>query len=93
VGNKPLPEAGKVVDHRAHFLSQRAASKTKLPHRTEKQTENCNKTLIAEGVSGTLNLPQAKGAGQRNKLPAQKSQETNTATSHLQSRAGSGLQS
>jgi hypothetical protein len=38
-----LPEVGKVVDHRAHLLSQRAASKTKLPHKTEKQTVNCNR--------------------------------------------------
>jgi hypothetical protein len=38
VGNKPLPEAGQVVDHRANLLSQRAASKTKLPHKTEKQS-------------------------------------------------------
>jgi hypothetical protein len=36
VGNKPLPEAGQVVDHKDHPLSQRAVSKTELPHKTEK---------------------------------------------------------
>jgi hypothetical protein len=37
VGDKLIPEAGKEVDHRAHLLSQRAASKTELPHKTEKK--------------------------------------------------------
>jgi hypothetical protein len=31
-GNKPLPEAQQVVDHPAHFLSQRAAFKSELPY-------------------------------------------------------------
>jgi hypothetical protein len=31
-GDKPLPEAGQVVDHKAVLLSQGAASKTELPH-------------------------------------------------------------
>jgi hypothetical protein len=30
-GNKPLPKAGQVMDHRADLLSQIAASQTKLP--------------------------------------------------------------
>jgi hypothetical protein len=36
VGEKTLPEAGWVVDHRDGLLSQRAPSKTKLHHKTEK---------------------------------------------------------
>jgi hypothetical protein len=43
VGNKPFPEAGKVADCRADFLSQRTASQTELPQKTEKQTA---KTVI-----------------------------------------------
>jgi hypothetical protein len=31
--DKPLPEAGQVVDHRAHLLSQKAAPKVKLPRK------------------------------------------------------------
>jgi hypothetical protein len=69
VGEKPLPKAGQVVDHRADLLSQRTASKTKLPHKTEKQAANCDKTWAAEGADGTLKMPQRKGAGQRNKPP------------------------
>jgi hypothetical protein len=42
-GDKPPPKAGHIVDHRAD-LSKRAAFETELPHRTEKQTENCNQT-------------------------------------------------
>jgi hypothetical protein len=62
VSDKPLPKAGKVVDHRDHLLSQRAASKTELPHKTEKQTANCNKTQSAEGTGGTQPVPE-KGDG------------------------------
>jgi hypothetical protein len=51
------------MDHRADLLSQREHSKTDLPHKTEKQTVNCNKTWAVEGVGGTLNLPQRKGVG------------------------------
>jgi hypothetical protein len=36
VGDKPLPEARKIVDHRDHLLIQRAAPKTELLHKTEK---------------------------------------------------------
>jgi hypothetical protein len=32
MGDKPLLEAGQAVDHRIDLLSQRAASKTELPH-------------------------------------------------------------
>jgi hypothetical protein len=60
VGNKPLPEAWKVVDHRADLLSQRAASKTELPCKTEKR--NCNKTQTADGVGGTQPVLE-KGGG------------------------------
>jgi hypothetical protein len=74
MGDKPLPKAGQVVDHRTHLLSQKATSKTKLPHNTEKQTSNCHKTRTAEGADGILNLPQRKGAGQRNKPPVWKFQ-------------------
>jgi hypothetical protein len=38
-GDKPLPETGKIMDHRAHLLSQRAASKTELPSKAEKHSE------------------------------------------------------
>jgi hypothetical protein len=58
VGDKPLPEAGKVVDHRVHLLSQRAASKTEVPHKTEKQTGNLNKTWSAEEAGGTQPAPE-----------------------------------
>jgi hypothetical protein len=74
VGNKPLSEAGQVVDHRVHLLSQWATPKAKLSHKTEKQTANHHNTLTAEGADGTLNLPQRKGAEQRTKPPAWKSQ-------------------
>jgi hypothetical protein len=73
VGNKPLPKEGKVVDHRDHLLSQRAASKTKLPYKTEKQTVNCNKTQQWR-VWVEHNLPQKKGVDQRKKFTAWKSQ-------------------
>jgi hypothetical protein len=36
-GDKPLPEAGQVVDHKAHFLSQWATSKVKWLCKIEKQ--------------------------------------------------------
>jgi hypothetical protein len=36
VGDKPLPEAGKIVDYRAHLLSQGAASKVKEHCKIEK---------------------------------------------------------
>jgi hypothetical protein len=68
VSKKPLPKAGQLVDHRADLLSQRAASKTELPCKTEKQSLNCNQTKTVEAAGGTLNLPQRKGAGQRAKL-------------------------
>jgi hypothetical protein len=48
------------VDHIAHLLSQRTASKTELPHKTEKQTTNCNKTQTVEGV-GRRQLAPEKG--------------------------------
>jgi hypothetical protein len=56
------------VDDRADLLSQRAASKTELPHKTEKQTANCNQIQTVEGAGKTLNLPQRRGAGQRTEL-------------------------
>jgi hypothetical protein len=56
------------VDHRADLLSQRAASKTNLLHKTEKQTVNYNGIWTAEGVGRTLNLPWRKGPWQRAKL-------------------------
>jgi hypothetical protein len=77
VGDKPLPEAGQVADHRDHLLSQWAAPKVKLPHKIEKQTVNCHNTLtvvVVGSADGTLTLAQRKGVGQRNKPPAQKSQ-------------------
>jgi hypothetical protein len=61
------------VNNRAHLLSQRARSKTELPHKTEKQTVNYNKTWTVEEADGTMNLPQRKGAGQGNKPLAWKS--------------------
>jgi hypothetical protein len=41
-----------VVDHRAHPLSQGAASKTKLPCKNEKQTATCNETWTAKREGG-----------------------------------------
>jgi hypothetical protein len=83
MGDKQLHKSGQVVDHRDDLLSQRAASKTRLPHKTEKQTANCNLPWTVEGLGGTLSLPQREGAGQRAKLPALSSQYTNTVISHL----------
>jgi hypothetical protein len=60
------------VDDRADLLSQRAASKTELPHKTEKQTANCNPAWTTEGIGGMLNLPQRKGVGQGTKLSVNK---------------------
>jgi hypothetical protein len=68
----PPPKAGQVVDHTADLLSQRAAFKTELPHKNEKQTRNCNHTWRAEGMDGMLNTPQRKGTGQRTKLSVNK---------------------
>jgi hypothetical protein len=51
-----------------------AASKTKLPHKTEKQTANYNQTQTSEGAGSKLNLPQRKGVGQRTKIPVLNSQ-------------------
>jgi hypothetical protein len=45
------------------------------------------------GANGTLNLPQRKEAGQRNKPLEWKSQETNRAKIHLKSRASGGWKS
>jgi hypothetical protein len=57
------------VDHRVDLLNQRAALKTELPHKTEKQIANCTQTWTVEGMGmGTLNLPRRKGAGKRTKL-------------------------
>jgi hypothetical protein len=36
MGDKPLPEAGQVVYHKNHFLSQWVAPKVKLPSKIEK---------------------------------------------------------
>jgi hypothetical protein len=63
VSDKPLPTAGQVLDHRAHLLSQRVASKAELPPKTEKQTVNSKQIWTVEGWGGTLNLPQKKKAG------------------------------
>jgi hypothetical protein len=49
VGDKPLSKAGKVVDHRHDLLNWRAASKTKMHQKTEKQTVSCNKSKTREG--------------------------------------------
>jgi hypothetical protein len=73
-GDKPLPDAAQVVDDSVHLLSQWAAPKAKLPCNTEKQTASCHNTLTAEGTDRTLNLPQRKGVGQRNKPSEWKSQ-------------------
>jgi hypothetical protein len=64
-GKKPFLKAGKVVGHRAHLLSQRTASKTKLPHKTEKQTAICNKTGTTEGVDGTHPAPEEEGRAKK----------------------------
>jgi hypothetical protein len=61
------------VDHRTDLLSQRAVSKTKLPHKTEKQTEAIIKYGQQRGWV-EYNLPQRKGAGQINKSPVLNSQ-------------------
>jgi hypothetical protein len=61
VGEKTLPEAGRVVDHRDGLLNQRAPSKTTLHHKSEKQTVNCIKTQPAEEAGCILNIPQRKG--------------------------------
>jgi hypothetical protein len=50
VGDKPLPKARQVADHRAHLLKQWATPKAKLLHKTEKQTVNPHNTLTAEGL-------------------------------------------
>jgi hypothetical protein len=73
VSNSPLPEGGKVVDLRTDLLSQRAAFKTEHPQKIEKQIMNCN---LAQTMERAVehNLPQRKGAGQRNKHPALNSQ-------------------
>jgi hypothetical protein len=55
-------------------VSQRATSKIELSHKSEKQTENHHNIQTVEGADGTLNLPQKKGIGQRNKPSAWKSQ-------------------
>jgi hypothetical protein len=65
VGNKPLPKAGKVVDHRTHLLRQKASSQTELPCSTEKQIVNCNKTQRAEGVGGTQHAPERGGRSKK----------------------------
>jgi hypothetical protein len=43
-------------------LSQRATSKTELPHKTEKQTVNFNKTQTVERAGRTQPAPE-KGDG------------------------------
>jgi hypothetical protein len=53
------------MDHRNYLLSQRAASKTELPCKTEKQTENCNKTWTAEGAGGTQPAPEKGGRSKK----------------------------
>jgi hypothetical protein len=60
VGNKSLPEAGQVVDHRAHPLSQRTASKTELSIKLKSKQET-NKTLTAEGADETQSAPEKGG--------------------------------
>jgi hypothetical protein len=62
------------VDHRDDLLSKREASKIELPHKTEKQTVNCNLPQTAERVDGTMNLPQGKREGQRTKFSVLSSQ-------------------
>jgi hypothetical protein len=37
VGDKPLPEAGQVADHKNHLLNKWAAPKVNQPHKIEKQ--------------------------------------------------------
>jgi hypothetical protein len=49
VGDKPWPETGQVVVHKAHHLSQRAIPKVKQPCKIEKQTANHHNMLTAEG--------------------------------------------
>jgi hypothetical protein len=49
VGDKPLPKAGQVADHRAYLLSQWAAPKVKMPHKIEKQW-----TIITHWQQGGL---------------------------------------
>jgi hypothetical protein len=48
------------VDHRDYHLSQRAASKTELAHKTEKQIANCNKIWSVEGAGGTQPVPEKR---------------------------------
>jgi hypothetical protein len=49
VGDKPLPEIGQVVVHKAHLLSQKATSKVNQHCKIEKQSASHHNTLIAEG--------------------------------------------
>jgi hypothetical protein len=46
------------MDQRSDLLNQRAASKTELPHKTEKQTTSCNKRWTVEGEGGTQPAPE-----------------------------------
>jgi hypothetical protein len=45
-GDKPLPKAGKVVDHKTDLLNQRVAPKTELPHLAG---VGVDQTVAAEG--------------------------------------------
>jgi hypothetical protein len=51
INHPPLKQEGS--GPQSSLLSQRAATETKLPRKTEKQTVNSNKTWTVEGVGGT----------------------------------------
>jgi hypothetical protein len=48
LGDKPLPEARQVADHKAHLLSQWAAPNVNLLRKIEKQTANHHNMLTVE---------------------------------------------
>jgi hypothetical protein len=66
VGDKPLPEAGKVVDHRAYLLkaeiSQKAAPKTELPLKLKKKQQTVIKHRQQSGRWNTTCTRERGGA-------------------------------
>jgi homospermidine synthase len=61
--DKLLCKAGQEVDHRDHLLSQWATPKTKLPHKTKKQTANHHNTWTGRGLMEHWTCPWEKGWG------------------------------
>jgi hypothetical protein len=49
VVDKPLPEAGQAVNHKAHLLSQSPTPKVKHFHKIENQTANHHNMLTERG--------------------------------------------